>query len=306
MRISRIGVYGLFDRFDHELEFRRDEPVTIMIGPNGFGKTMMLRIIDALFNSPLESLENLPFRRLEVSFDDSSTLCVERKPDKRSAEKSGDKSALQVEYAKLGYTVGRFHSRDMRYGKAALHTDMAIRENSAQYDAEPGWLAALKRSVPVRFIDSERPYCSSSNDWMELAFTENEAGHCSSKLSERADALVKIVNSRFLYKNICVGAKGLALKDDNGAKLGFDMLSSGERRQLRLLYELMFNTPENSLVMIDNPETSLHVYWQDGVLGDLYKIARMSKLEFLLATHSPSIIGDGWDLVVELKGPDDK
>ena len=57
MKISRIGVYGLFDRFNHDLVFDPDERITIMIGPNGFGKTMTLRILNALFNFPVRSLD---------------------------------------------------------------------------------------------------------------------------------------------------------------------------------------------------------------------------------------------------------
>ena len=290
MRISRIGVYGLFDRFDHELEFRPEEPVTIMIGPNGIGKTMMLRIINALFNAPLQSLEALPFQRLEVGFDDSSELCVERKAIKRERQKSAAKFAVAAEYRNLRQPIGHIHSEDVLSGGAAL-------------DAEPKWICDIRRSTPVRFIDAERPNCFSPNGSEKTA---QPLGLRSSKPTERVDALTKIVNSLFIYKNVCVGPKGLAVKDDNGSKLDFDMLSSGERRQLYILYELLFNTSENSLVMIDDPELFLHVYWQDRTLGVLYEMARLSKLNFLLATHSPHVIREGWNLVVELKGPEDK
>ena len=288
MRISRIGVYGLFDRFDHELEFRPEEPVTIMIGPNGIGKTMMLRIINALFNAPLQSLEALPFQRLEVGFNDSSELCVERKAIKRERQKSAAKFAVAAEYRNLRQPIGHIHSEDVLSGGAAL-------------DAEPKWIADLRRSSPVRFIDAERPICSSPNGSGMLT----QPLICqSSNLTERVDALTKVANSLFLYKNVCVGAKGLAVKDDNGSKLDFDMLSSGERRQLYILYELLFSTPENSLVMIDEPELSLHVAWQREVVGDLREMANLSNFHVLLATHSPQIIGPYWnDLVVELEGP---
>jgi hypothetical protein len=35
----------------------------------------------------------------------------------------------------------------------------------------------------------------------------------------------------------------------------------------------------------------------------LEEMAKISKFRVLLATHSPQIIGDRWDLTVELKGP---
>jgi predicted ATP-binding protein involved in virulence len=89
----------------------------------------------------------------------------------------------------------------------------------------------------------------------------------------------------------------------DGSELDLEMLSSGEQHELVLLYDLLFETSKNALVMIDEPELSLHVAWQDEVLKDLLEMAELSDFDVLLATHSPLIIGDRWDLTVELKGP---
>jgi hypothetical protein len=37
-------------------------------------------------------------------------------------------------------------------------------------------------------------------------------------------------------------------------------------------------------------------------LNDLIRVAKNAKFDVLLATHSPQIIADRWDLTVELKG----
>ena len=70
-----------------------------------------------------------------------------------------------------------------------------------------------------------------------------------------------------------------------------------------ILYEFLFRVQNNSFVLVDEPELSLHVDWQDKFLEDLLEMAKISKFRVLLATHSPQIIGDNWDLAVELKGP---
>ena len=82
------------------------------------------------------------------------------------------------------------------------------------------------------------------------------------------------------------------------------MLSSGEQHDLVLLYDLLFGIAKNSLIMVDEPELSLHVAWQEEMLSDLQEMASLSDFRVLLATHSPQIIGDRWDLTSELKGPD--
>lgn len=80
-------------------------------------------------------------------------------------------------------------------------------------------------------------------------------------------------------------------------------LSSGEQHELVLFYELLFKVKPNSLVLIDEPELSLHVGWQVEFLRDLQEITKLADLDILMATHSPDIIQDRWDLTVELKGP---
>ncbi|MFN9857061.1 MAG: excinuclease, partial [Pseudanabaena sp.] len=47
---------------------------------------------------------------------------------------------------------------------------------------------------------------------------------------------------------------------------------------------------------------SLHVGWQSQFLKDLQDIIKVANLDILMATHSPDIIQDRWDLTVELKG----
>ncbi len=70
-----------------------------------------------------------------------------------------------------------------------------------------------------------------------------------------------------------------------------------------MLYELLFKAKPNSLILIDEPELSLHVAWQAQFLKDLQQIAKLVNIDVLMATHSPDIISDRWDLTVELKGP---
>ena len=71
-----------------------------------------------------------------------------------------------------------------------------------------------------------------------------------------------------------------------------------------LLYQLLFKVDKDSLILIDEPELSLHIAWQEEFLRDLKRIASVSSFDVLIATHSPQIIGERWDLTVELKGPE--
>lgn len=89
----------------------------------------------------------------------------------------------------------------------------------------------------------------------------------------------------------------------NGTPLPPEKLSSGEQHELVLLYELLFKVESGSLILIDEPELSLHVGWQLEFLRDLQEVSRLAGLDVLVATHSPQIINDRWDLTVQLEGP---
>ena len=45
--------------------------------------------------------------------------------------------------------------------------------------------------------------------------------------------------------------------------------------------------------------------WQQLFLNDLEEITKLVGFDVLIATHSPQIINDRWDLTVELKGPEE-
>lgn len=89
------------------------------------------------------------------------------------------------------------------------------------------------------------------------------------------------------------GLRMISTKDSSFISL--NCLSSGEKNQLILLYDLLFRVADNSILLIDEPELSLHVAWQLDFLDDLTKIAKMKKLMVIVATHSPQIIGERWE-----------
>lgn len=121
-------------------------------------------------------------------------------------------------------------------------------------------------------------------------------------LLDRLDLLSSIVNSRFLYKELHIDREsGFRFEDDRGGLIPPSSLSSGEQHELVLVYDLLFNVDSGSLVLIDEPEISLHVAWQQGFLDDLGEIARLASLRFMLATHSPQLINKWWDRTVALE-----
>lgn len=112
----------------------------------------------------------------------------------------------------------------------------------------------------------------------------------------RVNVLQDIMNSRFLFKNMRIDREaGFRFFTDEGREIGPTALSSGEQHELVLAYDLLFNVSPGSLVLIDEPEISLHVSWQQQFLRDMTSIAELVDLRFIVATHSPQVIHKHWD-----------
>lgn len=63
-----------------------------------------------------------------------------------------------------------------------------------------------------------------------------------------------------------------------------------------LAYEILFRTRPGTLVIVDEPELSLHVLWQDTLIDDLAAMAAAGSLQFLMASHSPVLLASHPDL----------
>jgi predicted ATPase len=80
------------------------------------------------------------------------------------------------------------------------------------------------------------------------------------------------------------------------------VLSSGERQILIMLAHLSLNSqlPKSGVFIVDEPELSLHIAWQDMFVGAVQEAG--PDLQIILATHSPAIIGARKKYYIPLNG----
>lgn len=451
MKIKRIVVKELFGIFDHEIPLNTDDHITIIHGPNGYGKTILLTLVNALFSSHYSKLRVVPFRKLSIDFDDKSRLCLQKNGDIRDGERKKSKNGnqLTLEYCKprskpkhygiesierrdLPFSLNIFERKitglvrvdDFKWNYEPTQENLSLEEVldrfgdrfglSYKIKAEPSWWKKIRNLVNLNFIETQRllsvldyvaereyirPSPRSYDKWSMvpavIKFSQELAEAIQAKLAEygslsqsldrtfptrlvkkkhsteptveqlktdlgkleekrsrliaagfldkekeiefkdlqkidesninvlsvyiedvkqklsvfdeltdRIDLLVKLVNNRFLFKQLSINKKsGFVFTTSEGKTLPPTSLSSGEQHELVLLYEMLFKVKKESLILIDEPELSLHVAWQQQFLEDLEKVTRLVGFDVLIATHSPQIINDRWDLTVELKGP---
>lgn len=122
-------------------------------------------------------------------------------------------------------------------------------------------------------------------------------------LLSKISLFTALINERFRHKKITINRRrGFIFEQESSDEIPGAALSSGEQHELVLIYTLLFKVAPGSLILIDEPELSLHVTWQQRFLDDLYRLSKVSNLDFLVATHSPSIINGRLDIAVELEG----
>ena len=102
MRITKIAVKGLFGMFDHEIPLNQESRITIVHGPNGVGKTVLLRMVHGLFHYEYDFLGNVQFDGFQLEFDNRQVVSV---------SKSGDEHLLVALYDETKREQGAFKPR---------------------------------------------------------------------------------------------------------------------------------------------------------------------------------------------------
>lgn len=112
------------------------------------------------------------------------------------------------------------------------------------------------------------------------------------KMIEQIELFKQIVNAHFRFKQLKITDKQSLEVIDNETKerIRLSYLSSGEQEILVLYYKLLFEIPEKKIVLIDEPEISLHIAWQRMFAQDLEKIVKLRNIFAVVATHSVQIV----------------
>ena len=108
-----------------------------------------------------------------------------------------------------------------------------------------------------------------------------------------------IVNLFLDGKSVKVDESGqLKIESPSPSELNLFMLSSGEKQILILLTQALLKVDEPVVYIADEPELSLHILWQERLLESLVTLS--GKIQLIVATHSPDIVGRYRDKVIDL------
>ena len=111
---------------------------------------------------------------------------------------------------------------------------------------------------------------------------------------ELCKKLTTALNSFFKEtgKTISIEKENIVIKLIDGKKLKYQNLSSGERQIIFIFLKVINGSVNSSLILMDEPEISLHLSWQEKLLKEITKVNKSSQI--IIVTHSPAIVMNGW------------
>lgn len=121
---------------------------------------------------------------------------------------------------------------------------------------------------------------------------KNEAA----RVEKRINTLFRIINGFFKEtgKTIDFDLENnrLVFITRQRTQLSLDKLSAGEKQLLLILLIVFLMDEEPNVLLMDEPELSLHIEWQRDLINALRKLNKNCQL--VITTHSPSIFAAGW------------
>ncbi len=272
--IKRIEVHGLWDRYDIAWDLNPD--VNILSGINGVGKTTIL---------------NRSIRYLEQT---SGTLTHRGNPsvDAEVAKRAAMVSDVQVTFDNpeatfIPFDVIRSYDRPLIMG------DFTARMAEPRVKSELDWqLYLLQR----RYLDYQ---VNIGNRMIELLNNGGDPAAVA-EVSMPKKKFQDLIDELFSYTRKTIDRRSNdILFHQNGEELSPYKLSSGEKQMLVILLTALVRDGEHCVLFMDEPEASLHIEWQQKLIGMIRSLN--PNLQLILTTHSPAVIMEGWmDVVTEM------
>ena len=110
------------------------------------------------------------------------------------------------------------------------------------------------------------------------------------KVTEEINGIFNILELDVKLKGISKDGKNMPIfENSQGEEFDINELSSGEKQLFLRTLSIKMLEPEDSIILIDEPELSLHPKWQQQIIKVYQSIGKNNQI--ILATHSPHILG---------------
>ena len=293
MRIERINIQGFWNKYS--LEWKLDQDVNLLSGINGSGKTTLLDIVCVLLDNREPYFADIAPKFQSISIEMANGFSLQ-------AQSSG--ISLNVHYYRQEVEIS-FEDFNRIANLSAVSTFDMVMPDEETYKRILMNRSAMRTELDYHLHEALNlyyRYVAGISKEVEKLVSRSAAGTDFSGLNSiyaRKNLFVRIVNELFSSTHkewyderseIC-----FHIKEDDLFIMP-SQLSSGEKQLLIILIHCLVVGGMENIVFWDEPEISLHIDWQRALI----RVARElnPKGQFIIATHSPSLIYEGWEAKV--------
>ena len=321
--LTRIKIQSLFNVYDYDIDLTNSDKTTVkfITAPNGFGKTTILDFINAAMHQSYDKMFLVPFQQFELFYDEAGSDTLYKYAVTRIEEKSADANTdlVQTLSQTLNIKLLRINGDE-----ETLIEQFSIKQTPDGTLTKEGSTDNIQMFFVARtcfYLTDERTLMQKKDDIRVeeetlviedlslIPYPKELKGILNSPeknkdYEPRIKAFRDIINRcEFANKQLEIDPRfgfRFVSNDELHTILALDQLSSGEKQMIIQVYELLFRAQSGTLVLIDEPELSLHMMWQMNYLKNLTQIAKLRGFQCIVATHSPQIFNSLWSKSVDL------
>ena len=257
---------------DTSLEWRGLDPhINIVVGQNGFGKTTMLNLIRAVLMK-----DDKFIRQLKAKVHINTLITNQETGENSEGEMYCDGKQVIHKPAFGGYDSQScfyyVNTFDVPASKKSSLSQLGLTLDQVLYQRNPDVF-------------------SFSDYRLSMLKDLREAMH----KQERIDKFFDLINSLFLMtgKTIDIDDKNRVIFRKGRQIIDMEKLSAGEKQILLLFFTLFLMEDRSTVLLLDEPEISLHIEWQDRLIQLMLDLN--PNCQIIMTTHSPNIFADGWE-----------
>lgn len=311
MKIKEFEIKNLYGKYSFKSQL--DEKVNIIIGNNGTFKTTLLRIINGIssFELPkdffyIDSAEIKENNSLSVKYYEYHTSVSEL------GEKAKENNLLKQMYEKVlsdTQTIKQKNNITVNYNiLTAFQDGKEIEDDDYSKQVKVNIISTFDvkgdgNDKEKSFLDSVLEKLQSDYGYYLSDLMNELTEHISSsssitkveldKINERKNIFINLVNESFAETGKRLNPDSAKLKfDKDGEIIETKKLSSGEKQLLIILLTVLLERGEEFILMLDEPEISMHISWQYKLIDMILQLN--PNVQIILTTHSPMIFADGW------------
>lgn len=283
---------------DLEIDFCGSDDSTldkiVLIGENGTGKTTILKEIYDLMDIESNSKsENKIFLELEENEKYLFKNYLLENNNNIIMEDDILYDCADIKCLDIKKEAFNFEDIDRdKYKSKVIYLPAEVNFNSLKrVDRTFRYKYKFRNEINENLI-SDLPSAIANRIYVEMIMNEDLPAR------ESREKVCKEVNSIFESMDLDVELIGLSKDEDTipifrsigGKEFDISGLSSGEKQLFLRALSLKFLNVNNSIILIDEPEISLHPRWQRKIINVYENIGENNQL--IIATHSPHIIGN--------------